>query len=225
MTRTKALAPAAALILLLGAVTEAQAVPILRLTTDSGSISVMDGSVADWNVEDGAVTFIGAVDGWTVNVTTGFSKPLLGSDVAPSLDLNSVNLSSYGSGTLRIELTDTDFLLSGPVRANAQIGGVTAGSLSYQTYYDAGNTAFGQGGLLHDLGTFGAGAFSASGSTSLLMPALYSLTLLVEIMHPTAGVASSFNATLQVPEPSSIALLGAGLLLLAGTGRRRPARP
>lgn len=227
MKRTTALKPAATLILLLGAATQAQAIPMLRLTTDTGSVTVIDGAANDANAVDGAVVFLGELDGWTVNVTTGLSKPLIGSDIEPSLDLNSVNVNSTGAGNLRIELTDTDFMLTGETMASAAIGGVTDGLLSYRTFFDASNTAFGQSesSLLNDLGTFGPNAaFSSGASSAFLAPALYSLTMLIDIAHTSPFNVTSFNATLKVPEPSSIALLGAGLLMLAGVSRRRRAR-
>jgi hypothetical protein len=88
------------------------------LTIDDPSIgtgaevSITDQDLADQNTNVGAIVFNGSIGVFTVNVTTGISKPLA---TAPQLmDLNSVSVSSAGAGQLNISLTDTGFTGFGP---------------------------------------------------------------------------------------------------------------
>jgi hypothetical protein len=69
------------LVLALGlmvATPSAYGVATLRFTADAGpSISCADGAACDANPIAGAVTFVGGVGVYSLNVTTGLSKPFL----------------------------------------------------------------------------------------------------------------------------------------------------
>lgn len=201
----------------------AQATLSLRLTSGGSMATVVDGDA------DGVVVFNGGLGGtnWTVNVTTGISKPTLGSATAAVMDLNSVNVSSTGGGSIMLELTDTDFMTSSPSSFQMEIGGTTRGSLTYSAYLDAGNGAFVQGTLIDTLGPFAPVAFSgsANGGGPFFQALPYSLTQIVNITHTAAGQVSSFNAELRaVPEPGSLALFGMSIFGF-GLALRRRLRP
>lgn len=212
---------AGSLLLMLGSL-EVQAVPTLRLTSSAGgSVTIADGSAGDAYGANGVVSYNGSLAGWDINITTGFTKPVLGTADSPLMDLASANLSG-GAGTLTIEFTDTDFTLPGLTNAGAAIGGTTDGSISYATFYDGGNTAFGTAGALTSLTGLGSGAFSSTAVTEFLAPTLYSLTMVVEITHGSGLYnISSFDATLRVPEPGTLALFGIGLAALGLIASRK----
>jgi hypothetical protein len=210
--------------LALGVAASAHALPILRLTTSGGSmVTVADGGAGDIDPTAGSVVVFGPLAGWNINVSTGLSTPVLGSASQPELDLNSVNVSS-GAGWIDIELTDTGFTAQNAASFLATIGGTTSGSVSYRTYLDSSNTAFGQGTLLTSFNSVGT-PFANAASNVLTSATLYSLTLLVRITHTGQGQASSFDATVKVPEPGTLLLLGAGCLALAPFTRRRGLQP
>ncbi len=195
---------------------QAYAIPLLQLSDGVSTVTITDGLAGDLNSVEGAVTFGGSVGNFFVNVSTGISYPTLGTSTLPYLDLSSVNVSSSSGGTLTIRFTQTDFsnTSGSPFLITSEIGGVTQGTVSYQSYFDASNTAFGTASLLGNLGPF-SGAFSGSSLDNMTATGLYSLTLVTTITHAGGGSlpqSSSFNATLRVPEPGTVTLLGAVLL-------------
>jgi PEP-CTERM motif len=209
---------------------------------------ITDNGVGDINPALGVITFSGAIPGgFAVNVTTGLSKPMIGGTTSiAELDLNSVNVQTAGAGALRITLEDTDFINgangllgfiggvggtltapggssvafntwvnpadlvpalgpdTSPVGALGAIGGIPAGSIA----------AFGSGA------SFGPGVFSATGGANFLKTGPYSLFSQATIVFTGAGSVSFDLDSRVVPEPSSLLLLGTGLLGVAMLVRR-----
>ena len=133
----------------------AYAIPTLTLSDGTNPlVTVADGSGLDLNPLAGAVTFLGGIGGWTLNVSTGITKPEQGSATDPYLHLNSVNALSKGVGTLTITFSE-DLFSTNDVAFVSNIGGVLGnGSISFETYLD---TTF-----LSGIGPIGgAGAFSS----------------------------------------------------------------
>jgi len=202
----------------------AWAIPILTLSDGSNSVTIQDNSTNDSSGLAGVVVYNGAVGtNFIVNVTTGLTKPIIGSSTYPELDLNSVNVSSSGQGTLTISWTDTDFNLPDSLTGFvSKIGGTTAGTVDLWTYLDEGNSEFGEGTLLSHLGSFDSAAFSGSDVATINPVDPFSLTLVAEINHSGAGQVSSFDAGISpVPEPATMLLLGVGLCGLAFIGRKK----
>src|SRR5437868_3939340 len=85
----------------------ALAVPQLRLSDGTTTITVVDGDANDKELDPGAVTFIGTVGPhWNIsNVATGATKPLLGSPSEPFMDMEA-SCFSTSAGDLIVQFTD-----------------------------------------------------------------------------------------------------------------------
>jgi hypothetical protein len=220
--------PLRILIMLVAAVATAQvasADAVLRLTQGASVVTITDGGAGDANGVAGAITYVGSLGSFSLNVTTGITKPIVGGVNAPEIDLNSVNVTSAGpGGTLTIEFTDTGFGLASGAGFNTMVGGTTGGFVSVASYYDVGNVEFDTSSPLSALGPFGTGsgtvAFSGvAGNPVGPLAGPYSLTLVATITHNGAAT-TSFDANLQhAPEPSTLVLLGA--VAVAGFALRR----
>jgi len=178
----------------------------------------------DWTsgpLPSGSVAFHGGTVGtWTLSNSTGVGN---GWSSIFGIDLNSVSASSTAGGTLRITFTETDlnFGSLGPLTVDSSIGGTTQGTISYSSWIDDANAAFGHGQQLFS-GTSSGGAFAASGSALAAASDPFSLTLQVDITHVGAKLTSfDFGAT--VPEPGTLALLSIAMLG-AGVATRRTAK-
>lgn len=212
---------------LLSAMAAASSCPAaLQLMLDDGlgaTVTVVDGGAADMHADVGAITWMGTLGAWSLNVSTGLGSPMIGSMSMPELDLNSINMSN-AAGTLTLKLTQTGHVDPRP-GVNALIGGVTDehGALVYNTYADSSNLPFGTSESLTSQ-AFGPGAVSGTASTSSSVMASaslgspYSLTQEIVITHDLAGT-TSFNATVVAnPEPAAVitwgglALIGSGML-------------
>lgn len=228
MSSRKFLIPTAAALLAASAVPSHATLMISLADNHGNSATVTDNGPGDLaNPTLGAILSLfgpATFPDFNFIVATGSSKPAIGSATHAELDL-SANVTSLSSGTLTLEVTDTDFTPGAgiPIFLSAIGGTLGAGSiLTDNTFMDCTNVAFGQGTSLSTQSFSGGGGFSGnstSAGSTCSFP--FSLTEQITVSLPGGGETTSFDAQLAIPEPASVAILGMGLLAFAGLLRRR----
>ena len=187
----------------------------LELISGATTVNILDGSGLDSYPTAGVVTYIGAVGGWDINVTTGLEGDL------PFFDLVSVDSTKSQTGPLLIFFSDDGLKL--PEGFILNVGG-TASSTGSQTVGFGAWTGNGKFDISNPIGTgltFNTTAFSGS-THGWVAPGDDSVTIgaFIDLGNGNAGTASFDAALDSVPEPASISLLG-GVLLVLGTLARR----
>jgi len=191
----------------------------ITLANGLSSVTVTDGGVGDACSAVNCVTFSGALGNYLINVSTGIAQ----NTNNPFLDLNSINLTNTSNaGLLTISTSSNGYTTMAP-QLKFQVGGTSSlgGASNFSAYGGNSNTLFDTSNAIGSL-SFPGSPFSG---TTTLVPGPtanpYSLTIVAQLNGITPGSAS-FNAAIDaVPEPATMALLGASLLLAASGLRRK----
>lgn len=169
----------------------------------------------------GSVNYNGAFGSFTLNNINAVGSPVL---QAPNLDSNAINVSDTVGGTLTIYVTEAG--LTSPHGVNLFLSAFTSNifngavkSVGESTYVSTSNALYG-GTLLASRLFTGLATQSIVNATPSL-GALYSETEEFVITTTGAGDVNDTIDITNVPEPASFAVLGAGLIALGVTLRRR----
>jgi hypothetical protein len=201
---------------------QALAVPTLTITDGITTIVVQDGGSGDGCSNVGCVSFVGGIGNWNINILGGFTKPVLGSSVAPHMDLSfNDNYIGNGPGTLTLLWSDTGFN-TGPAVFISDIGGTRANGVTTVAYSDFVSASNALNALTTPLcsGSFTTSAFSGTCTSAFGGSGAYSMTQRIILTATGPGQASGDHGVM-IPEPSSLALIGLGLLGLGFASRRR----
>ncbi len=173
----------------------------LRITdgTAAGTVVIDDNSALDLNPGLGSITYSGPVGpNWTVNIISGITKPLVGGAFNPFMDLSNSD-TSKSNGVLTVEFSDTGFIPSGVL--TAAVGGNTPGNIVFSTWLDTNNVLFATNTFLESMSEVGS-PFNQTTNVSVVVPNLYSLTMLAVIKHPSSGRSGFDSEIFVTPTPS-----------------------
>jgi hypothetical protein len=175
---------------------------------------------------DGQVGLVAAIGNFTLTVTTGVSKPILTNG---AMDVHMAVRSTGTGGTLRVILTDTDFVsAAGLTLISGHIGGTTEGSVSYRFGVDLANV---EGAFTQSSGPQGpltGTNFDGDTTLPITLDSLFSLSQEVTIVHGSGTKRTGLDFFLAaniipgggdpIPEPAAFG----GLMLMAMLFARRP---
>lgn len=204
------------------------ATPMLRITDGVNNIVISDNGVGDASPAVGHVNYANPTFfGWNILVSSGVTKPILGSATSPALDLNYFVIRGAGSvGTLTIYFSENGFDLTTVGKLETSAGGTLGSqgspSVNVRTYYDLGNTELATTTLLTSHLFTGTGGYSGNDVGGPVGPDnSVAFTVRLDISLPIGAAASGdTDLHLSVPESGSMitlfgtALLGLGILAI-----------
>ena len=228
MKRNAAAAAVAALSL--AAAPMSQAVPSMQISDGvNAALVITDNSALDSSLALGQVNYNGTYNGWTILVSSGVSKPFIGSINSPALDLSfQITRSGASQETLSVFFSDNDFNVAAPANfmlaAGGTLGNLGSPGINVRSYYNLANVPLAATTQLTGHAYNSQGGFSGNdvGGPVPADPSV-AFTIRMDLSEAIGGVASGdIDLHISVPEGGSmLTLLGTGFVALGLLAARR----
>jgi hypothetical protein len=220
--------------LALAATSVSQAVPVIRISDGSTTITVTDNLAGDGSAAAGFVQYTapaGTFAGWSVVLSAGTTKPVIGSATKPELDLVwsiTRDQSAVGPGTLTVMFSENDFNLAanaGSITASGGTLGAAGNQARVRTYYAANNVTLNAASLITDQTFNGPNAFANNAPGAVPADPAVSFTVRLDLTQAPGTITSGdIHLFVNVPEGGSmVTFLGTALLALGAFAARRKA--
>lgn len=214
--------------------TEAQAAPYIEVAI----IDSVNNIITFVQSDTGGASFSGAVGDWNIELAIGKTYPFDGStQSSPFITLYLDATTSASAGGDLIVFTDS-IGYTGPISGGmtgpfifeglGTVANGTTGTLDLFALYNSHNGLFETDHVFYSvkgtLGTYNTGAFNETRNISAFLGTTspYALGIQAQIHHSGQGYTvfnSSFGVSV-VPEPTTMLLMGLGLIGLAGVKRK-----
>ena len=223
--------------LALAATSVSQAVPTIRITDGFTTVTVSDGGVGDGSAIAGFVQYsppAGTFAGWSVILSGGITKPVIGSVTAPELDLTwqIARTAGAGNGTLTVLFSENGFNLATVGSAQTASGGtlgtsvgLNANTATIRTYYAGNNVELNPATLLTSQVFTGPNPFGQSAFGAVPADPTVAFTVRLDLVQAGGQITSGdIHLFVNAPEGGSmVTFLGTALLALGAFAARRKA--